>query len=214
MSYSELSHPDLVQACLANDEAAWEEFVFRYRQVISLAVLRTARRWGDTSKAVLEDLIGDTYLKLCADDFALLRHFEFRTDTAIYGFLKVVAVNVVHDCFRQRQAKKRGVEVTIEEVYEFADPPRPDGPDDIERNVLIKEVEEALSAVTGSDAERDRTVFWLYYRQGFPANAIAELGWVGLGTKGVESLIHRLTKAVRERLTEKAAACVASQPET
>jgi RNA polymerase sigma-70 factor, ECF subfamily len=213
MSYNELSHPDLVNACLKNDQAAWKEFVFRYHQVISVTVLRTARRWGDSSKAVVDDLIGDTYLKLCADDFALLRHFEFRTDAGIYGYLKVVAANVVHDYFRQRHAKKRGVEVTIEDVYATADPPNPGGADEIERSVLMKEVEEALFEVTGPEGERDRTIFWLYYRQGFPANAIAELGSIGLTTKGIESAIHRLTKAVRERLTNRTAACIAAEPE-
>jgi len=212
MSYNELSHPDLVQACLTSDETAWKEFVFRYQQVISLAVLRTARRWGDASKAVLDDLIGDTYLKLCADDFAMLRRFEFRSDAGIYGYLKVVAANVVHDHFRQRHAKKRGVETTIEDVYDSADPPNPGGAAEIERNVLMKEVKEALLEVTGPAGERDRTIFWLYYRQGFPANAIAELSSIGLSTKGIESAIHRLTKAVRERLTDSAAACVGEEP--
>lgn len=208
MSYSELSDPDLVQACLRNDQAAWEEFVRRYKQVISLAVLRTARRWGDTSKPVLEDLIGDTYLKLCADDFKLLRHFEFRTEAALYGCLKVVATNVVHDYFRHRRPRHFVTEVAIEDVYEAADPPCSDGVKDIERNVLIREVEEALNEVTGPKEDRDRAIFWLHHRQGFTANAIAELGWAGLsGVKGVESVIHRLTRDVRERLTDKAAAC-------
>jgi len=43
-------------------------------------------------------------------------------------------------------------------------------------------------------------VFWLYYRAGFTASAIASLPTVGLTTKGVESLIFRLTRIVRENL--------------
>lgn len=215
MSYKNLSHPALVQACLNSDEEAWKEFRDRFDQVISIAVLRTARRWGDTSKSVLEDLIGDTYFKLCANKFVLLRNFEFRTDAGIFGFLKVVATNVVHDHFRHLKNKKHGTEAAIEDVYPSPDPPipSPTGSEEIERNVLIKEVEEALWEITGPGGERDRTIFWLYYRQRFTAEEIAGLEYLGLTTKGVESVIHRLTKAVRERLTDKAAACVTAKPE-
>jgi RNA polymerase sigma-70 factor (ECF subfamily) len=194
-----MSHSDLVQACLTSDEDAWNEFKARYNEVISRAVLRTARRWGDTSKPLLEDLIGDVYLKLYANDFSILRNFKFRTDSGIYGFLKVIATNVVHDYFR---AIKIGKEVAIEDVYP-PDPPIPvlDGPECIERNVLIKEVEEALLEITGSDGERDRTIFWLYYRQRFTAEEIAAFFSGQLTVKGVESVIHRVTKAVRKRLT-------------
>lgn len=215
MSYKDLSHPALVQACLNSDEEAWKEFTIRYKQVISLAVLRTARRWGNNSKAVLEDLIGDTYLKLCANNFALLRNFKFRTDAGIFGFLKVVATNVVHDYFRRIHAKKHGTEVSLDELYDSSDPPLPSchGSEDIERNVVIKEVEEALWEVTGPEGERDRMIFWLHHRQGFTAIAIAQLEFISISTKGVESAIHRVTKAVRERLTDKAAACVTAQAE-
>jgi RNA polymerase sigma-70 factor (ECF subfamily) len=48
--------------------------------------------------------------------------------------------------------------------------------------------------------ERDRTVFWLYYQQGFSAKAIAALPSIGLSEKGVESAILRLTREVRNRL--------------
>jgi RNA polymerase sigma factor (sigma-70 family) len=208
MSYSELSHSDLVQACLTGNDDAWKEFRTRYKQVISLAVLRTARRWRNTSRDLLDDLIGDTYLKLLANNFGLLRNFEFRSDAAIFGFLKVIATNVVHDHFRHKSSKKYGTVVSIEEVYEGADPPIPSrtGSDDIERNVLIREVEEALNEVTGPDGERDRTIFWLTHRQGFTADAIAQLAWVDLNTKGVESVLYRLKRAVCERLTDEVCA--------
>lgn len=227
MSYCDLSHSDLVQACRASDDDAWKEFRVRYEKIINLAVLRTARRWGDSSKATLEDLIGETYLKLCANNFELLRNFQFRTDAGIFGFLKVVATNVVHDHFRHIKSKKHGTEVPIEDIYQSPDPPIPShtATDDIERSVLIKEVEEALWEITGPEGERDRTIFWLYYRLGFTAEAIAALMASdstakdvesithSLTTKGVESVIHRLTKAVRERLTDKAAACATAKPE-
>lgn len=215
MPYKDLSHSDLVQACLASDQDAWKEFKVRFDQVIGVAVLRTARRWGNSSKETLEDLVGDTYLKLCANSFNLLRNFQFRTDDGIYGFLKVVTTNVVHDHFRRTKNKKHGTEVFIEDVYQSSDPSIPchTATDEIERSVLIKEVEEALWEVTGPEGERDRTIFRLYYRQRFTAEEIAEFQYLCLTTKGIESVIHRLTKAVRERLTDKAVACATAKPE-
>lgn len=225
MSYKKLSHRDLVQACLNSDEEAWKEFRARYHQVISLAVLRTARRWGNTSNPLLEDLVGDTYAKLCANNFAVLRNFEFRNEDGIFGFMKVIATNVVHDYFRHIRNREHGDEVPFDDVYVSPDPPipSPTATEEIERNVLMKEIEEALWEVTGPGGERDRIIFWLYYRHGFTAEAIAALVASdptakdvetithSLTTKGVESVIHRLTKAVRERLTDKAAACVTTK---
>jgi RNA polymerase sigma-70 factor (ECF subfamily) len=200
MSYRNLSLPDLIQACLKNDQEAWKEFRARFHQVISLAVLRTARRWGNTSNGLMEDLIGDTYLKLCADNFKLLRNFEFRTESGLYGFLKVIATNVTHDYFRHPRPDPAPPPVEPEDAY-VPDPPDQDAVKDIERNVLMNQVERILFKVTGLQGERDRTIFWLYYQQGFTAKQIAEL-FPSLTTKGVESVIHRLTKDVRRLLTD------------
>jgi len=48
--------------------------------------------------------------------------------------------------------------------------------------------------------QRDRTIFWLYYRQGLTAKEIGALPSIGLSLKGVESTLHRLTQLVREHL--------------
>jgi RNA polymerase sigma-70 factor (ECF subfamily) len=42
-------------------------------------------------------------------------------------------------------------------------------------------------------AERDRALFWLYYRQGFTAEEIAGMTAIGLTAKGVESALRRVT---------------------
>ena len=43
-------------------------------------------------------------------------------------------------------------------------------------------------------------IFWLYFRQGMSTREIASLPSVGLGTKGVGSVIERLKAYVRERI--------------
>src|SRR6202044_3147707 len=71
----------------------------------------------------------------------------------------------------------------------------------MEREVLFQQIDRCLSACTaGSGQERDRMIFWFYYRQGMSAKAIAALPGVGLTAKGVESALLRLTSLVRERM--------------
>ena len=43
-------------------------------------------------------------------------------------------------------------------------------------------------------------IFWLYFRQGMSTREIASLPSVGLGIKGVGSVIERLKAYIRERI--------------
>jgi hypothetical protein len=43
-------------------------------------------------------------------------------------------------------------------------------------------------------------IFWFFYEQGYTAKEISLLPNVGLTVKGVEAVILRLTRYVRERL--------------
>ncbi len=207
MSYTSKSPGELIRACFsAGDALVWEEFIRRFHHLIAGVVLRTARHWGDASPQILDDLVQETYLKICADNCRLLRDFESRTPDAIYGFLKVVAANVVHDHFKSAHANKRGAGKDCEPIDTIeiaASSARAGSVDVVERQVLLKEIDDYLRTrelgVTGS---RDRAIFWLYYRQGLTASAIAALPWIKLTTKGVESTILRLTAAVRKHLID------------
>jgi len=72
------------------------------------AVVRTTHAWGEFSTSLIDDLVQETYLKLCADDCRLLRNFESRQTDAIYGYLKVITTNLVHDHLKSHHAAKRG----------------------------------------------------------------------------------------------------------
>ena len=107
--YAKSSSTELVRACAeSRDEWAWAEFIRRFQVVIAAAVIRTARQWGELSGAQMDDLIQDTYLKLCENDCRLLATFQSRHKESIYGFLKVVATNVVHDYFKSRAGREAG----------------------------------------------------------------------------------------------------------
>lgn len=71
----------------------------------------------------------------------------------------------------------------------------------MEREVLFKQIDECIeSCLEGPDRDRDRTVFWLYYQQGMTAKDIAALPTIALSTKGVESVIFRMIRLLRERM--------------
>jgi RNA polymerase sigma-70 factor (ECF subfamily) len=63
------------------------------------------------------------------------------------------------------------------------------------------EIDENLKrCLTGPDKDRDRMIFWLYFRQGMSTREIASLPGIGLGTKGVGSVIDRMKSTVRQQI--------------
>lgn len=202
---SSLSIEDLLRRCsVSRDIAAWEEFARRFHRLIAKTVLRTAARFGDASTSTVDDLIQETYLKFCAGNSRILIDFKHRHPDAFVGYLQVLAANVVRDHFKSAYSKKRGANQVESISEDFTPPAKVNGegsPGSIERGVLIGEVRGYLDlCIVGRDQNRNRRIFWLYYRAGLSAAAISVLPGIGLTTKGVESLILRMTKEVRERM--------------
>jgi RNA polymerase sigma-70 factor (ECF subfamily) len=202
---SSLSIEELVRCCAASSRVdAWEEFVRRFHRLIASVVLRTAARFGDSSRQTVDDLIQETYLKLCADKFRILRNFEQQHPDAFLGYIKVLAANVVRDHFKASYSQKRGANQVedIKDEFVAAGEDSAGSAKSIERAVLIQEIQHHLVfCVTGPDQERNSNIFWLHYRAGLSARAIAELPGIGLTTKGVESIIMRITRELRERMS-------------
>jgi RNA polymerase sigma-70 factor (ECF subfamily) len=207
--YSSTSPEELFRICSTSaDVEVWEEFVQRFHGVIAAVVIRATSQWGPSSEALVDDLIQEVYLKICAERKSLLGEFTPIHPEAFYGYLKVIATNVVRDYFRAQQAQKRGsgqVEsATEDQISLIREEGAKPAEEDAHRNVLLREVEQALCSVASSqDTKRDRAIFFLYYRYGLTASAIAHLPSISLTVKGVESVIHRLTQLVREKLTER-----------
>jgi RNA polymerase sigma-70 factor (ECF subfamily) len=208
MSYSSLSAEELVLACSESGNAeAWEEFVRRFRSLIGSAIRRVAHRYGDYSDTLIDELIQDTYLKVCADGCRMLRDFKPQHPNAFFGMLKVTAANIAHDYFRREEAIIHGggtVKIDLTDVEPFIPDSRSTGPKSIEREILLREIDDILGDMATPLAARDREIFWLHNQQGFTAQAIAAIPCYKLGTKGVESTLYRLTDYVRERLAERA----------
>jgi RNA polymerase sigma-70 factor (ECF subfamily) len=206
MELGSISANELARICSeSGSEAAWSEFVRRFHRPIALAVLRTSRCWDVHSLAVVDDLVQETLLRLCADDCRLLRNFIPREPDSIIGYLKVLAANVTIDKLRNEKALKRGGAFRMQNT-EPADldaiVPARNSSEFIDRSIRRKEIDQALrSFIPDRLTDRDRTVFWLYFEQGFSAREIGQIASIGLSVKGVESSIHRSTQQVRAALT-------------
>lgn len=206
MGSSSTPSEDLVKACVgSNNEAAWAEFIRRFQPVIANVVGRTARRhWPQAPRHLVDDLIQKTYLKLCADDCRLLRQFQSRHRDSIYGFLKVVAASVVLDHFKSERARKRDINQTAA-LSEQASLDRPATGSGsllaIEEQVALRQIDEIVGELfTGEMLVRNRAIFWLNHRDGMTAHAIASIPWIGLNTKGVETVLRRMTHMIQSHI--------------
>jgi RNA polymerase sigma-70 factor, ECF subfamily len=207
MDYTSLSPEQLVLACRQTDDVgAWGEFVRRFHRLIATVALRVSRRWGEPSPQLIDDLVQETYLKLCADNFRMLYRFKSHHPDAFYGYLKVITANLVHDHFKAARSSKRGSGTVAiaadDQVQSWPDASgAASGVKGSERGILLREVDDTLRRIAvGPHSERDRKLFWLYYRVGLTADAIACLPSIGLSTKGVESSLLRLTRLLREEI--------------
>jgi RNA polymerase sigma-70 factor (ECF subfamily) len=213
-----VSIEELIRACAEiNDGAAWEELVARLHRPISLSILRVAYQWGAIPQQVVDDLVQDTLLKLCAGKCRLVRDFALLHPHAVLGYIKAIAVNVAHDYFRSLHSQKRHSGENAQLVHSVDSQAPSDslaGQHAIEQTILLKQLDRWLDKCLGvDDRERDRLIFWLYYRQGMSPKAIAAVPTVGLTAKGVESVIFRLTRAIREQVAgTRSQASLSSQP--
>jgi RNA polymerase sigma-70 factor (ECF subfamily) len=197
----DLSLDQLLQRCLLSaDEETWTDFIRGSQPVIASVVIKTARRWTRPSSGLIDDLIQETYLKLCLNDFRALRLFGFRHENALFGFLKVVASNVVRDHFRETYTQKRGCGMLGCQLDCAPSSALLNGTfEAVERAILLGTVDRCLE---NSKSARDRLIFWLYYRDGLTAKAISALPSIRLSVKGVESTISRLVRLIKLKLNE------------
>lgn len=208
---------ELIRACAeSHDAEAWQEFVERFDRPIRLSVLRVANHCGRIPSQVIDDLVQETYLKLCADHCRLLLAFVRQTPEFVVGYIRKTAIRVVLDHFKAEYSQKRGAGETDQWV-DNAEPSALSaghgGQCDVEREIILQEINRCVEDCTaGPEQERDRLIFWLRHQQGFSAKAIAALPGVGLTESGVESAIARITRDVVERVAGSALRAPESPP--
>jgi RNA polymerase sigma-70 factor (ECF subfamily) len=203
--YSSMPLKDVVCLCAGpRDDEAWEEFLTRVGKPIRLIVTRTASLWGEHSRSLIEDLVQVTYLKLWEGGRVLLKEFAVKRPEAIVGYLKRTAANATHDYFKHGHSQLSGgdaLHVSTNDLDPEAGEDIDGSQEKIAWHIFLNEIDEHLKrCVTGPDQERDRMIFWLYFRQGMSTREIASLPTIGLGTKGVGSVIERLKHSIRDQI--------------
>lgn len=202
MDFQTLSIEELVQECArSTGDEAWTEFRRRFHRLIAKVIIRVCREFHEYTQETVEDLMQDTYTKLLTEGRALLTRFQAHHEDAFLGYIQTVAANVAYDHFRAQRAQKRNVEATVELsdaiVQVFPGPATA-----VHAEIFFRETDEhLLLRGNGPDQQRERAIFWLHFRDGLTAREISELPGVPLGVKGVESVIFRLIRYLRNSLS-------------
>ncbi|HYM01138.1 MAG TPA: sigma-70 family RNA polymerase sigma factor [Blastocatellia bacterium] len=214
---------ELVRRCCIrpHDEMAWDEFVCRFQATIRTTVSRTfkriAKQDNDRREQFHDDLIDDlvqmVYCRLVENSSLALERFENAHLNSIYRYLMMIAVNVVRDYFREAKALKRPrLSISLDDMVSIDAPAfgisacsgltttpsiaRPHA------TATMEDVNSALSrAVSRRNRERDILIFKLHYVEGMTLDEIASVLGKDISKVGINSILTRVTKRVRELLS-------------
>ena len=96
-------------AALVNgNKPAWDGFVTRFAGLIIAAVRRVVGPGAE-----VDDIAQDVFLRLCKDDYRLLRQYD-PARAGLTTWLTIVARSVAHDAIRRRRAPTQTLDDTPE----------------------------------------------------------------------------------------------------
>jgi len=190
-----LENPDKVEQlfrqCAAGSASDCDDFFRLMRPIFRRVVGRIALQFSAPDD--IDDIMQEVSLRISADLDRVTQLLPLDPAT-VPSYFAVIAANGARDWFRSRGAQKRGRRVTSaldDSAHRVSQqlglPP--------EQSILIQQIESAIEANS-----RERTIFRLYYQQGYSAREIAAIPALALSTKGVESLISRLVRQLQEKL--------------
>jgi RNA polymerase sigma-70 factor (ECF subfamily) len=208
MDSSRTSVNDLAKACAHSADAAeWGEFLRRSMPLVSLVALRVCRMWTNSpSPTMVDDIAQEVFLKLCEQERRILKDFEPRGEDSFLALLRMVSASVANDHFRRLYSVKRGGKVVTSPLDEDTAPSllaSAHQTGQMQRSVLLAQLDQMLRAAPDAIGERDRAIFWLYYLQGFTAEEIAGMSGAGLSAKGVESALRRAANWLRGEMNKR-----------
>jgi RNA polymerase sigma factor (sigma-70 family) len=185
---------ELMDRCLAGDNSAWKEFLAKCQPKIAVAARRRAL-WYTNSPSLdfVDDIVADVVLKLCFDDYSVLRRIRDLPDSAdhvVFGYLKRMAANLVTD-------RHRGDPVLKVELEEIDEPSDHKQQQVIEEKIQVRELFNTLREKISPEPTCDRDIaIFQYNYQGFTAPEIARM--LGMKVKAVENVIGRCRGILRE----------------
>jgi RNA polymerase sigma factor (sigma-70 family) len=113
-----LARESVPDALLRGESGAWEAFVRRFGGLIIAAVRGIAPNPSD-----IEDLTQDVFVRLCKDDFRLLRSYD-PARAALSTWLTIVARSTARDALRRRRPDGVPIEA-VPEAQLAVDPVEP-----------------------------------------------------------------------------------------
>jgi RNA polymerase sigma factor (sigma-70 family) len=113
-----LAQDGLPDALLRGEKAAWDAFVRRYGGLVVAAVRGVASVYGD-----VEDLTQDVFVRLCKDDFRLLRSYD-QGRASLSTWITIVARSTARDGLRRRRAESVPIDA-VPEAQLAIDPVEP-----------------------------------------------------------------------------------------
>jgi RNA polymerase sigma factor (sigma-70 family) len=103
-----LVRDSLPDALLQGEKAAWDAFVRRYGGLVVAAVRGVAMAQGE-----VEDLTQEVFVRLCKDDFRLLRSYD-PLRASLSTWITIVARSTARDGLRRRRAETVPLDVVPE----------------------------------------------------------------------------------------------------
>jgi len=113
-----LARDDLPDALLRGEKAAWDAFVRRYGGLVVAAVRGVSMAQGE-----VEDLTQEVFVRLCKDDFRLLRSYD-PARASLSTWLTIVARSTARDGLRRRRAESVPIDA-VPEAQLAIDPVEP-----------------------------------------------------------------------------------------
>jgi RNA polymerase sigma factor (sigma-70 family) len=113
-----LARESLPDALLRGEKAAWDAFVRRYGGLVVAAVRGVAM-----AQPEVEDLTQEVFVRLCKDDFRLLRSYD-PARASLSTWITIVARSTARDGLRRRRAETVPLDV-VPEAQLAIDPVEP-----------------------------------------------------------------------------------------
>ena len=180
----------LIQRAQANDRAAFNEIVLRYKSKVYNYISRMTPNANDA-----EDLTQETFIRA----YTSIRSFQSRASLNTWLFR--IATNLCIDHSRKVKTHARTTSLSVENEEDDSESQRdiPDASFDPQRLLMNKELGGRLEASLRELPEKLRTVVLLYDIEGLPYEEIAAIVGCPLGT--VKSRLFNARAALREKLT-------------
>jgi RNA polymerase sigma factor (sigma-70 family) len=167
---------DLVVRLIDGGADAWQEFIDNFSSAIFGAVINTLRKSGYGSDDS-HDITQDVYLRLCKNDFRLLRQFD-STRAGLKTWLGVIASSATIDHLRRKRASTVPIDDLPEEI-----------------NAVDPEMRDPVRIPDGLLSERQALVLRLLYDKDMDAKEVAAL--LGIDSQTVRSTHHKALVKLR-----------------